>query len=766
MSYTAIIVESPGKIKNFSKYLGNGYNICASVGHILDLDENDFSIDVDNNYEPTYIIKKDHNDAIKNIKKICSNAKEIYLAGDKDREGQMINWSLAHILEIKNPKRIIFTSTTKKDIINAVDNPLPLDYNIINSQKTRRILDRIIGYKLSNPISKKLLTGVAVGRVLSVVVKLIIDRDNEIKNKLENVNSFFKFIADFSILKNCVLHTIKPKQILKIYDNNEAKKIFDEIQTCTFVIKDITDSEHFNNPSAPFTTSSLLQEAKRSLGFTAERTMRSAQHLYENGNITYMRSDSVELSSEALDSIKNYILKKYGNNYYKFRTYHSKNGNTQEAHEAIRITQPCDETIELSENNKIGNDEKKLYEIIWKRTIACQMTPIKYILKKTIITFGEKNKDLCFVHEQKQHIFDGYNILYFKDKLSENLCDIKINMILKIENLNCTEEYENIPSHYDEASLINKLDPDNLNIGRPSTYVKLIKKMIDNKYVIKTSTEGVTKMLKSYNSNTTTEVIKQVQLGKETDKYVPTTLGNIVTKVMTEHFPNIMNYEFTATMEKELDDIANGNINWFDVVDKFYKMFIDQFNIFLNISDKTNFTDKSLGNGMYITLINKKSTVKQIINDKTIYYADIEKPYTYDNITYEEALKLIEDRKQYPKKLCIYCDNDVLINKGKFGYYISYNKKNIHIENADITENEALELINNENKKINKCLGKYEKKNVSIKTGGFGPYINYNKKNYSLKNIENIENITLENAIEIILKPKTQKKFKKFAKKK
>lgn len=759
MSYVLIIVESPGKIQKLSHILGNNYKICASVGHIMDLDENKLSIDVENNYEPTYVINKDKSNVIKNIKNLYNNASDTYLAGDMDREGQMINWSLSQILNIKKPKIITFCSITKTEILDSVKNPKNLNENLINAQKARRILDRIIGYKLSHPLSRQLKTNASAGRVMSVVVKIIIDKEKEIEEKIINIKSNYKFDAIFILNDKKIeskLFLKKKNEMVKMEENN-ARELFDVLIKSKYIVNKMDISESKTNPPPPFTTSSLLQEAKKKFGFTSKKTMMAAQNLYENGKITYMRTDSVNISKEALYEIKQYVINKFGDEYYRFCNYESKKHNTQEAHEAIRVTHPNDEKI--SANDKIGSNEIKLYNLIWKRTIASQMKPvINKIIKLYIDIYDEnKNKTLClfgneynFVSEQREIIFIGFMILYDSKDENEksNLITIKKGELLKLIDLECAEKYDNIPSRYDEASLINELDPNNLNIGRPSTYSATINKIQDVKYVEKKNNDGILKtikILKWDDNNGKKEEKKEITIGKDNDKFVPTDIGYVVTNILVNYFPEIMEYKFTAKMENDLDMIASGELIWYNVVDNFYKLFIRQFDVFIKMK---NTVEKKLDENIFVVLINKKPVVKCINGDKTISYADIEKPYTFDNINLNDAIKLIKNRKEFPKKMGIHEGHDILMEKGKFGYYLKYNKSNIQIISPEISFEDAVKII--DDKKIVN-LGVHEKNEIILKNGKFGYYIVYKKKNYSVKD----SNITLNDAINIVQNNKT-----------
>ena len=760
MSYILVIVESPGKIQKISHILGNNYKVCASVGHVMDLDDKNLSIDINNNYEPIYVINKDKKNVIKNIRELYEKANDVYFGGDMDREGQMINWSLSKILNVDKPRIIKFNSITKMEIMNAVKNPQDLNDNLVNAQKARRVLDRIIGYMLSNPLSKQLRTKASAGRVMSVVVKLIIDKENEIREKIEKIKSNYKFEAIFMSSDKKTIESklyMKKNELAKM-EEDRAIILFDKLIDYNYIIKDIEFSESKSNPPPPFTTSSLLQEAKRKLGFTSKITMMAAQNLYENGKITYMRTDSVNISKDALFEIKNFIVDKFGEKYYRYCSYESKKHNTQEAHEAIRVTNVYDENIDI--NNKIGKNEIKLYNMIWKRTVASQMQPIVYkVMKIYIIPIidkkEEKTFEYVFISEQKDILFVGYMILYdIKKEL--NIIEIKKGEPMELIDLDCQEKYDNIPSRYDEASLINELDPNNLNIGRPSTYSTIINKIQSVKYVEKKNNDGILKNVKNYkwnNKKGKSYENKEITIGKDNDKFVPADIGYITTDILVKYFPEIMEYKFTANMENDLDKIASGELIWYNVVDIFYKLFIKQFDIFIKIDNKI---ERKIDDNIYIILINKKPIIKYINDDKSILFIDIEDPYTFNNIDKNDAIKLIENKKLYPKKLGEYDNSEIIIKNGKYGYYIVYRETNISIKSPEISLEDAKKII--DDRKTN-VLGKYDNDDVILKNGRYGYYIVHKKTNYPLKNINlcDISDLKLDDVIKIINDNKTIK---------
>lgn len=795
-----LIVESPGKIEKIKKLLGKNYDVLASCGHIMDLDPSKMSVDIENNFTPSYITYPDKSGVINRLKMGTKGASKIYIAADEDREGEMIGWSVAQVLKLKNPIRITFNSITKKDIMHAINNPGTIDYNLVNAQKARRILDRIVGYELSPLLNKNLgFHKLSAGRVQSVVTKLCVDRETEILRFLKSDSeSYFKIQGIFSyqgqkittVLYDCEKKDNKgilKGQITKIPNKDLA---YDAINGCTkseFKVANVFFSESIRNPSPPFTTSTLQQEASRKLGFSVKRTMMSAQRLYEAGLITYMRTDSVNLSNEALDNIKKYVLEKHNDKYYQFRKHASKSKNTQEAHEAVRSTDVFN--INIPQTNKLGSDEQRLYSLIWKRTVASQMSSAKYD-KTTVQIVGDKIDKHFFMTTFQNLKFDGFLIVYNvknidKDEDEEdgdndiNLKNIKVpsvNTILPLDKLQCDENYLKPPSRYSEASLIDKLDPKNLNIGRPATYGPILAKIMERGYVEVKDISGKevhsTSLVWENNSNSEIlESSKSVQIGGDTKKFVPTQLGIIVTCYLVTNFPNIMDYKFTAEMENKLDDVASGQLVWTDVLDQFYSQFrplvIKQISSQPNsVESKLLGVDPKTGNEIYATMARYGYVIKSIpLKGKTIY-APIKEPLTYENITHKDALKLLE----YPRELGKYNKKLIKLNKGKYGLYITHNTLKLTIEDDNITLEQAIEKIKeNESKQ----LASLKDGNISytILDGPYGKYINiYNSKNKKKINVplpknEEPSEMTLDKIKTIVNKQMSKPRKKYIAKK-
>jgi len=759
-----LIVESPNKIKKIEHILGDGYKVEASVGHIIDLDPHEMSIDIENNFEPRYVIIEGKGDIIVKLKKICNKCEDIFLASDKDPEGEMIAWSLAKELDIKNPKRIVFNEITEEAIKYALQHPCEINQDIVNSQKTRRMLDRLIGFRISK-ILQQTLKASSAGRVQSVVVELIVDREKEINDFFNSdIMTYFKINAEINCWK-CNL--MKNKKIAKINNYEETKEIFNKIILSQCKIDCINIKTSKQSPSPPFTTSTLQQEASRKMGFSSKRTMQSAQRLYEGGYISYMRTDSINLSNEILSSIEKYVLETYGESYSNRKQYKSKKQNTKEAHEAIRPSNI--NILELIEERKIGLDEKKLYNLIWKRTIASQMAPAQYKVIIIKINYNKNNKDnenYYFETKLEQLMFTGFLEVYggkIDDEI--NIPDKDTEIILN--SVHAIQEYEKPPSRYDVASLLNKIDPTNLNIGRPSTYSSIIEKIQNSGYVKIDNISGFEKNVRMITwqkeSDEIKETEKTINIGEENNKFIPTEIGKIVNEFLVENFPDIMNYQFTAQMEEKLDIISEGKINWIDVLKECYNVLCEEI---ANIKDKV-YIDKNLriigcddkGREISATIARFGPVVKVCRKGKKITYAPVRLPLTIEEITLEEAIKLLE----FPIEMGKLHRKNVSLCKGRYGFYLTVSKEKIPLkdyseENArKITIDDVEKLLEEKRKNI-----LWEQKDGSILyTILNGPHGTYIRKKQKGKNINRklpidvkIEDITLDIVKEIMYRKK------------
>lgn len=773
-----VIVESPGKIKKIQSILGNNYLVKASIGHVRDLDPSGVSIDVENGFIPNYIISKDKKKVVADLRKCVKNCKEVILAADEDREGEAIAASLRDVLKLKKPKRIVFNSITKTAILNALKNPRLINENLVKAQETRRFLDRIVGYKLSPVLWKNVAAKLSAGRVQSVVVKLIVDKEDTIENL--NQESYFKITGKFHSKEdinnklNATLYEIDTKKttdkkyvgnILKLKEIKYVKRILKALDKSDFKVKLLENKISKRSPSAPFITSTLQQEASRKFSFNIKSTMFIAQKLYEAGHITYMRTDCTNLSDDALKDCKKYILKNYGEEYYNKKNYLSKSKNAQEAHEAIRPTH-------IEKNTISGTPEQnKLYSLIWKRTVASQMAPAKISINNIYIKIVHQKKlPYYFLAVNESIIFEGFLKVYNiksedEDKLKKSNTNFKKSDKLEYEEIEAKEEYPKSIGRYNEANLVKKLE--DLGIGRPSTYASIISKIQERRYVEKVNIDGVEKetniaILKS--GNIKWEKGKTV-LGKEKNKLVPTSIGREVTKYLVDNFDNIMDYKFTAKLENNLDKIADGKKQWDNILKNFY----DDFNPKVEDLIKNSAT-KSLNTGRLIgkhpdndleiyAAVARYGPVVKLIDGKKIKYAPIKKPKTVDNITLEEAIELLE----YPKKLGVYKNNDILLQKGKYGLYIKFNDKNYQIKENNTHLDDIIKVIEEKERSI---LKEFTIKNkiYEIKTGKYGLYISYKlgKKTQfvSIPKNKNINSLVEEDILELIKKKSKYKKFK------
>jgi len=806
-----VLLESPGKIKKIESILGTKYKALASIGHIMDLDPKNMSIDIENNFEPLYIINADKTKVVEGLQNAAKNAERILIATDEDREGEMIAWSIAKVLKLKNPERITFNSITKSELLKAIEKPRNIDIHLVNAQKARRILDRLVGYKLSPLLDKHInQKSLSAGRVQSVVARLVIDRENDIKKFMsEESISFFRFKGTFlSDEKSFVstlydLDSVKQENdksifkgnISKIENVDSAREFLDNCRESKFIVENIFNKKRTQGPSAPYTTSTLQQDANRKLSFAGKRTMVSAQRLYEGGFITYMRTDSINLSEEALENIGKYVNKTYGKKYYRKIEWKSKTKNTQEAHEAIRPTDVF--TTEVS-GGKIGNDEKKLYSLIWKRAVASQMKPAEYDVTSIQISISKDDKHF-FMTNIENLIFPGFLLVYNignsndeseneDDVDNENNDDDK-NKNIKIpdigeevtpKNINGIQEYTKPPCRYNQASLIDKLDPRNLNIGRPATYVTIIEKILEREYIKVSDIDGFEKeslqLFWNAEDDEINEKTVKIVLGKEKNKYIPTHLGILVTNFLVMNFPTIMDYQFTANMENKLDDIANGELIWHEVLEEFYNEFHPQ--VIKIMGKKSEIDEKHTkllgvnehGYEIYATIAKYGPVVKLMTNNKSKpKYAPIKEPLTLENITLDNALEIFE----YPKEIGIYEKKKILLNRGQYGYYLTCNKDKYTLgDKSNVTLDEAIEVIKNKQKKALNSFTKNTKV-YSILDGPYGKYINVydsktNKKfNVTLPENENVEELTLERVCEIIANKfnKGNKNYKKNPKK-
>ena len=773
-----VIVESPAKAKTIEKFLGKDYTVMSSYGHIRDLAKKEMSIDVDNDYEPEYQISEDKAKLVVDLKKAAKGADMVWLASDEDREGEAIAWHLRETLDLKpeKTKRIVFNEITKNAILHAIENPRDIDMNLVDAQQARRVLDRLVGYEISPILWAKIKPALSAGRVQSVAVRLIVERENEIRDF--KTQSFFRVTATFATETG---RKLTAEASRRFDTEKESADFLESIRNEIFTVAKVETKPARRSPAPPFTTSTLQQEASRKLGYSVARTMQIAQQLYESGYITYMRTDSTNLSEVALDMAKRQIAATYGDKYVKTRRYHTKIKGAQEAHEAIR---PTDMQATDINTDAAG---RRLYELIWKRTIASQMADAE--IEKTTIDIDIKTIRERFSCSGEQVLFDGFLKVYLEstddeeeETLNHQLPAVTNGMSLKLESAQATQHYTQHPPRYTEASLVKKLE--DLGIGRPSTYAPTISTILKREYVIKEDRapqdyEVVTLTLapgKPLNRSKKTE-----HLGAEKGKLFPTDIGTIVNQFLMEHFTEIMDYNFTAKVEKDFDDVANGTQAWRKVIGQFYVPFHKNVKLTQSHSKRTSGerllgTDPASGKNVYAK-IGRYGTLIQIgetNTDEKPRFASMKKGQSIESITLEEALDLFS----LPRTLGEFEGSDVVVSIGRFGPYVRHDGKFYSLSKSDdpylITLERATEIVNTKRKQADEKerlkalfphdIGEYEGEKVVSNVGKFGPYLTYKGENYRMpKNEYDPLTISLADAVAIIrnLQEKKSKKKKK-----
>jgi len=743
MQKNLVIVESPAKAKTIEKFLGADYKVLSSYGHIRDLKEKGggLGVDVKNDFKPEYVVSPDKAELVKTLKKATKEAQMVWLASDEDREGEAIAWHLSVVLGLdeKDSKRIVFHEITKDAILNAIKNPRNIDLNLVNSQQARRILDRIVGFELSPVLWKKIMPSLSAGRVQSVAVRLIVEREREINQF--NSEAYFKVTAVFFLPDGKTL--LKAELNKRFATEAEAKTFLEGLKNATFTIEDINTRPGKKSPAPPFTTSTLQQEAARKIGFSVAQTMSVAQKLYEAGLITYMRTDSLNLSTLALNAAKKEIENEFGNKYVKIRKYQTKTKGAQEAHEAIRPTYINNQTV------KASAQEQKLYELIWKRTVASQMADAE--LERTTVTIGISTYENEKFHVHGEVIkFDGFLRVYLEDNDDETT-DETVEVILPPmyvnDNLNLSEAIANErltqkPFRYTEASLVRKMEE--LGIGRPSTYAPTISTIQQRGYVIKGNKEGeehsfttLTLKNKAITSSSKKEII-----GADRNKLIPTDSGMVVNDFLIENFPTVMDYNFTANIEKDLDKVADGEMLWTDTLHQFYDLFhpivleVSASKTELKVGERALGTDPVSGKPVSVK-IGRFGPFVQIgsaEDEEKPRFASLMQNQSIETIKLDEALRLFD----LPRTIGQLDDKPVVAAIGRFGPYLkfnntftpipkNYNPYNITIEEAGKLIQEKLE------RDANKHIKSFpEDGNIRILNGRFGPYISYNKANYKI----------------------------------
>ena len=750
-----VIVESPAKAKTIEKFLGDDYKVMSSYGHIRDLKKKSFSIDVDDHFNPIYEIPDDKSQLVNDLRKAAAKAKMVWLASDEDREGEAIAWHLYEVLGLKpeNTRRIVFHEITKKAILNAIAHPREIDIDRVDAQQARRVLDRIVGFELSPVLWKRLKPALSAGRVQSVAVRLIVERENEIKNFVSE--PFFRVSGVFAADGRPVRASVPER----IGSAAEARAFIDGCRQARFTVGDISVKPLKKSPAPPFTTSTLQQEASRKLGFNVAQTMMIAQRLYENGHITYMRTDSLNLSEEAVAAIASQITTRLGEQYVKVRKYHTSSKGAQEAHEAIRPTY-----IDVENLDDATPQERKLYTLIRRRAIASQMADAE--IEKTTVEINGAAAPFHAIGEVIK--FDGFLRVYAEshdDEPAETDDNILPRMTagqeLAYTRIEATERFTQHPPRYTEASLVKKME--DLGIGRPSTYAPTISTIQQRDYVVRGEREGSPRDFEviTLENGQVTEQTRTETTGSDKGKLIPTDIGCIVNDFLTEYFPNILDYNFTANIEEKFDDIANGNIEWAKVIGEFYDLFHPSVDSALTINGGPKFGERHLGEepgtGQPVSVkIGRFGPVVQIggtDSEEKPRFASLLKGQSITEITLEEALRLFE----FPRVLGDFEDKEVSVAIGRFGPYVRHDGKFVSIPKdmapAELTLEQAVELIEAKRKaETEKTIKTFEEDpELHVLNGRYGPYISYKKKNYKIpKTVENPGALTFEDALEII----------------
>ena len=770
-----VIVESPAKAKTIEKFLGKDFTVKSSFGHIRDLSKTQLGVDLLNNFQPTYEVPKDKTKMVSELKKLAKESETVWLATDEDREGEAISWHLYEALGLKKNKthRIVFHEITKTAITEAIEKPRTIDMNIVNAQQARRVLDRLVGYELSPVLWRKVKPSLSAGRVQSVAVRLLVEREDEIK--VFKSTSAFKVQAIFLVNENEKTTSFTAELPQRLKTKKEALAFLEKCIDAVFTVYDIEKTPFSKSPAPPFTTSTLQQEASRKLGFPVARTMQVAQQLYEAGYITYMRTDSVNLSNMALSMAKDEITNQFGSEYVKTRKYQTKSKGAQEAHEAIRPTYFNNQTIEGDGQNK------KLYELIWKRAIASQMSDAK--LERTTITIDISTTEEKFVSKGEKILFEGFLKVYIEskddedDESSEYLPSISKGDKLNLQEILAIQRFSQHPPRYTEASLVKKLEE--LGIGRPSTYAPTISTIQKREYVVKETRTGISRSFDQIvlKNNKIKEETKTEVFGTETNKLFPTDIGTVVTKFLIENFINILDYNFTANVEKEFDDVAQGLIQWNSMIAKFYAPFHETVEKTILHSEKASGErllgqEPGTGTNMYAK-IGRFGPIIQI-GEKTDEikprFASMPKDQSIETITLEQALELF----RLPRSLGNFEDLEMTVAVGRFGPYVKHDGKFFSLSKTDdpyeVSIERAIEIIQKKREggeTSNKTILKEfpENDDVKIMNGRYGAYLVYKKENYKIPKGVKAENLSLDACIKIIEDPESKSKKKKFTRK-
>ncbi|WP_319500154.1 type I DNA topoisomerase [uncultured Draconibacterium sp.] len=763
MHKNLVIVESPAKAKTIEGFLGKDYVVTSSMGHVRDLEKKDFGIDIENNYQPRYKVSSDKKKIVTELKKLAKEAETVWLASDEDREGEAIAWHLKEVLKLKDDKikRIVFHEITKDAITRAVKNPRDIDVHLVNAQQARRVLDRIVGFEVSPVLWKKVKPSLSAGRVQSVAVRLIVEREREIRDF--KTETWFRVNGYFLVPDEGGNSTELKAELSKRFSTrDEANAFLEKCKTAEFKVSDVVKKPGKRSPAQPFTTSTLQQEASRKLGFSVSQTMSVAQRLYESGKITYMRTDSVNLSSLAINTSKQKITELHGENYVKIRKFKTKSKGAQEAHEAIRPTYMENQTVSGS------SQEQRLYELIWKRTIASQMADA--ILERTNVTIDVSNATEKFQATGEVIVFDGFLKVYIESTDDENtnangqtlIPPVHVNDSLEMTSVVSTQRFSQRPPRYTEASLVKRLEE--LGIGRPSTYAPTITTVQNRNYVVKEERPGVERnfTVLTLKDGKIEEEEKTEITGAEKNKLFPTDIGIVVNDFLMDNFDEIMDYNFTANVEKEFDDIADGKMVWNKMIDKFYQPFHGKVEHALENAERSKGerilgVDPKTGKEVSVKIgrfgpLAQLGEVSQEEGAEKPQFSSLRTGQHIETITLEEALELFK----LPRELGEYEGKKVTVAIGRFGPYVRHDNKFVSLGKEDdpysVQLDRAIELIEAKREKDRNAVVKIfeEDAELQVLNGRWGPYIKHGKKNYKIPKTTKAEELTFEDCMKII----------------
>jgi DNA topoisomerase-1 len=769
MEENLVIVESPAKAKTIGNFLGEGFRVQSSFGHIRDLSKENYGIDIENNYMPEYIIPEDKKKVVADLKASAKKASTIWLASDEDREGEAIAWHLSEVLNLdpEKTRRIVFHEITKNAINEAIENPRDINQNLVNAQQARRVVDRLVGFELSPLLWKKVKPALSAGRVQSVAVRLIVERENEIDGFQST--SFFRVVAQFEFRdKSGKTHKFQAELPAKLKDHASAEEFLESCRGAGYHVLDVTRKPVKKSPAPPFTTSTLQQEASRKLGFSVAQTMSVAQRLYESGKITYMRTDSVNLSKSAIAAARDVIEGEYGEAFSRTRNFSTKSKGAQEAHEAIRPAYLQQRSIEGK------RQEQRLYELIWKRTIASQMSEAQ--LERTTARIGISTRTDHLVSTGEVIRFDGFLKVYMESSDEESdeqprglLPPMKEKDPLQLIQMEASERFTQSPARYTEASLVKKLEE--LGIGRPSTYAPTISTILNRGYIEKGDRTGSERnyMVLTLAGDQLRDERKSEVVGKEKSKLFPTDIGGLVNDFLVDYFSNILDYNFTAKIEKEFDKIADGELEWTQMISRFYPDFHEQV-VQTTQNSKKPTGERILGSdpesGRQVSVrVGRFGPMVQIgeaSEEEKPRFAGLLKNQSIKTITLEEALSLFT----FPRVIGQFEDEEVTIGVGKFGPYARHSNKFYSLGKSDdpfsINLDRALELIHQKRQQDkNKIIQKFdENPGLQILNGRWGPYISLDKENFRIPKSKKAEELSYEECLQIIEKAKEAKKKK------